>query len=69
MKIRDVLLSVYGAGWAAAVGVALWRTGEVSPVLWAALAGGVGAILGAFRVEGTPPPPAAPAETTEDAHP
>lgn len=61
MKIRDALLAVYGAGWAAAVGVALAKTGEVSPVLWAALGGGIGAILGAFRVQG-PPPPAPPAE-------
>ena len=64
MKIRDILLSVYGAGWAAAVGVALIKTGEVSAGLWAALGVGIGAIIGAFRVEGAgqPPAPAPPAE-------
>jgi hypothetical protein len=50
-KIRDVLLVVYSAGWAAAVGVALVKTGEVSPTLFAALGLGVGTIIGAFRVE------------------
>lgn len=68
MKIRDVLLVVYGAGWAAAVGVALFKTGEVAPTLWGALGLGVGAIIGAFRVEGAraPAPPVEQAETSED---
>lgn len=56
MKIRDILLTVYGAGWAAAVGVALAKTGEVSATLWAALGVGIGTIIGAFRVEGAHPP-------------
>lgn len=67
MKIRDVLLAVYCAGWAAAVGVALVKTGEVSPILWAALGGGVGTIIGAFRVEGSQQPAqSADGETPED---
>lgn len=68
MRIRDVLLAVYGAGWAAAVGVALIKTGEVAPTLWGALGLGVGAIIGAFRVEGAQSTarPAEQAETQED---
>jgi hypothetical protein len=31
--------------------VALLKTGEVSPILWGALGGGIGTIIGAFRVE------------------
>lgn len=50
-KIRDLLLIIYSAGWSAAVGVSLIKTGEVSATLFAALGIGVGTIIGAFRVE------------------
>lgn len=49
--IRDVLLGVYALAWLFVVILTAWRTGEIDPVLWAALGAGVGVIMGIFRVD------------------
>jgi hypothetical protein len=54
-NMRDVLLAVYAAGWSAAVGFALAKTGEVSIPLLCALGLGVGSIIAAFRVDSAGP--------------
>jgi len=49
--IRDVLLCVHALAWLIVVTITVWRGGEVDPVLWAALGGGIGIIMGIFRVD------------------
>jgi ABC-type enterobactin transport system permease subunit len=47
--IRDILLVVYVAAWAAVVVITALRTGTVPPELWAVPGIGVGAFLAAFH--------------------
>lgn len=55
-NIRDLLLCVHALAWLAVMGITVWRKSEIDPVLWAALGGGIGVIMGIFRVEeGTKP--------------
>lgn len=49
--IRDVLLGVYAVAWLVIVLLTGWREGKVDPILWATLGGGVGVIMGIFRVD------------------
>lgn len=49
--IRDVLLCVYALAWLVVIIFQAWRDKEVDPVLWAALGGGVGVLMGIFRVD------------------
>jgi hypothetical protein len=51
--IRDVLLCVYALAWLIVVALTAWRDKEIDPILWAALGGGVGVIMGIFRVDDT----------------
>lgn len=51
--IRDVLLGVYALAWLIVMIITVWRKGEIDPLLWAALGGGVGVIMGIFRAEDT----------------
>ena len=60
--IRDVLLCVHALAWLVVVVVTVWHGEKVDPVLWAALGGGVGVIMGIFQVNSSkqdksPPPP------------
>lgn len=49
--IRDVLLGVYAFAWLIVILLTAWRKGEVDPILWATLGGGIGVIMGIFRVD------------------
>ena len=49
--IRDVLLGVYALAWLIVILLTAWRDGKVDPILWATLGGGVGVIMGIFRVD------------------
>lgn len=49
--IRDVLLGVYALAWLIVILLTAWREGKVDPILWATLGGGVGVIMGIFRVD------------------
>jgi hypothetical protein len=49
--IRDVLLGVYALAWLIVILLTAWRNGEIDPILWATLGGGVGVIMGIFRVD------------------
>lgn len=65
--IREILLGVHATAWLAVVMITAWRTGEVPAELWAALPLGIGAIIGAFRVDkAIGPPRTSDAHNTED---
>ena len=49
--IRDILLGVYAIAWLIVISLTAWRDKDIDPVLWAALGGGVGVIMGIFRVD------------------
>ncbi len=49
--IRDVLLGVYAFAWLVVIILTAWRERKVDPVLWATFGGGIGVIMGIFRVD------------------